>query len=122
MTLVVNGVNMIPYVFRGGFKWQRSDVDDAESGRNTLDAEMHRNRIATKRRLDITCKPLTLQEASVVLSAIMPVWVEVTYTDPQVGADVTMTMYSNNNPASFAFQGTDGKEYWNGITFPLIEK
>ena len=122
MTLVVNGVDMIPYVFRGGFKWQRSDVDDADSGRNTLDAEMHRNRIATKIRLDITCRPLTLAESSIVLSAIMPVWVQVTYTDPQLGADVTKTMYSNNNPASFAFQRSDGTEYWNGITFPLIER
>lgn len=121
MTLKINGVNITPYIAFRGLKWQRNDVEASDSGR-TLDALMHRNRVATKIRLDITCKPLTGEEASTVLSAIMPVYVTVEYYDPQQGAVVTKTMYSNNNPASYLIKKSDGLEYWDGIEFPLIEQ
>ena len=52
----------------------------------------------------------------------MPEWVTVTYYDPQVGNVVEKTMYSNNNPASYLMTKNDGTEWWDGITFPLIEK
>lgn len=121
MVLKIDGIDIVPYVAYGGFKWQRSDVEAVDAGRG-LDGELLRNRVATKIRLDITCKPLTTQEASAILTAILPEWVEVTYMDPQIGAEVTRTMYSNNNPASFLTRTFDGLEYWGGITFPLIEK
>lgn len=121
MTLTVNGVDMTPYAAYRGVKWQRSDMDAPGSGRG-LDGTLLRNRVATKIRLDVTCRPLTSKEASLVLTVILPEWVEVTYTDPQLGMDVTKTMYSNNNPASFLMQKPNGEEYWDGITFPLIEK
>ena len=120
MTLTVNGVNMLPYVAYQGLKWQRSDIEASDAGR-TMDGILHRGRVATKVRLDVTCRPLTSSEASIVLNAILPEWVTVTYTDPMSGT-VTKTMYSNNNPASFMLKKKDGREYWNGITFPLIEQ
>ena len=121
MVLTVNGVDLTPYVAFGGFKWQRSDIDAPNSGRS-LDGMMHRGRVATKIRLDITCRPLYSAEAKTVLSAILPEWVTVTYTDPMEGKDVTKTMYSNNNPASFSLKKRNGDELWGGITFPLIER
>lgn len=121
MTVVVNGVDLSPYIAYRGFKWQRSDIDSSDTGR-VLDGTLQRNRVATKTRLDITCRPLLASEAATVLTAIMPVWVQVRYHDPQEGGVVEKTMYSNNNPASFCIRQPDGKEYWDGITFPLIEK
>lgn len=121
MTLTIDGLDITPYIAFQGLKWQRNDVDSSETGR-TLDGVLHRKRVASKVRLDITCRPLLAAEASNVLTAIMPVFVQVTYYDPQLGRTVTKTMYSNNNPASFCLRKPDGKEYWNGITFPLIEK
>ena len=120
MVLTINGVDMMPYIFRQGFKWQRSDLDAPDSGR-TLDGVMHRGRVATKIRLDITCRPLKQSEANIVLNAIYPEWVSVTYTDPMLGL-VTKRMYSNNNPATFLVKHKDGTEWWGGITFPLIEE
>ena len=120
MTLTVNNVDMLPYVAYQGLKWQRADVEAPDAGR-TLDGILHRGRVATKIRLDITCRPMTASEASTVLNAILPEWVTVTYTDPMYGTR-TVTMYSNNNPASFLLQRADGTEWWNGITFPLIEQ
>lgn len=120
MTVTIGGIDMTPYIAKGGVKWQRSDLDAADSGR-TLDGIMHRGRVATKIRLDITCRPLTSYEASIVLNAIYPEFVTVTYTDPMSGV-VTKTMYSNNNPASFLMIDESNQEWWEGITFPLIEQ
>lgn len=120
MTFTINGVNIAPYVAFGGFAWKRNDIDSTQAGR-TLDGTAHRGRIAMKIRLDITCRPLTSAEASIVLNAILPEFVTVQYTDPMSGV-VTKTMYSNNNPASFMMKKPDGTEWWNGITFPLVEK
>ena len=120
MTLTIDGVDMTRYIAHRGVKWQRSDLDAPGSGR-ALDGKLMRSRIASKIRLDITCRPLTTEEAKLVLTAVMPQWVTVTYTDPQIGADVTKTMYSNNNPASYLFESAKGS-LWDGITFPLIEQ
>lgn len=120
MTFTIDGVDMVPFIALRGMKWQRSDVEAPDAGR-TLDGEMHRGRVATKIRLDVTCRPLKSDEASTVLNAILPEFVTVSYTDPMEG-NVSKTMYSNNNPASFLIQHKDGTEWWDGITFPLIEQ
>lgn len=120
MVFEIDGVNIVPYIAYGGVKWQRSDVDSEGAGRD-LNGDLRRNRVGTKYRLDVTCRPLSTEEAKIVLSLIMPEWVTVRYTDPQAGV-VTRTMYANNNPASFLMKKPGGKEYWGGITFPLIER
>ena len=120
MTLKIDGVDILPYVAHQGVKWQRSDLDGEGAGR-TMDGMMHRNRVATKIRLDITCRPLRSAEAQTVLQAILPEYVEVEYTDPMYGL-VIKTMYSNNIPASHMLLQQDGVEWWDGIAFPLIER
>ena len=120
MTLTVNGVDMLPYIATKGLKWQRNDVEASEAGR-TLDGVMHRGRVATKIRMDITCRPMTAAEAQIVLNAIYPQYVTVEYDDPMAGRR-SVTMYSNNNPASFLLCRGNGTELWEGITFPLIER
>ena len=116
-----NAVDMVPLVAHDdGFRWQRYDIDDPATGR-TLDGLMHRGRVATKIRLDIKCRPLTADELNTVLNAILPEYVTVTYTDPMYGI-VTKTMYSNNNPATHALWKPDGTEWWDGISFPLVER
>ena len=120
MTFKINNVDFSKYVASGGLKWSRNDIDSPNTGR-TLDGLMHRGRVATKIRLDITCRPLTASELSTLLNAILPEYVTVQYTDPMSGT-VTKTMYSNNNPASYLFQRPDGTEWWEGISFPLVER
>ena len=120
MILKINGVDILPYVAHQGIKWQRSDLDSSEAGR-TMDGVMHRGRVATKIRLDITCRPLRSEETQIVLNAILPEYVNVEYTDPMYGL-VMREMYANNNPATHMLIQEDGTEWWSGITFPLIEK
>ncbi len=112
-------VDITGYIAFGGLQWSRNDIDDPESGR-TLDGVMHRGRVATKIRLDITCRPLKASELSIVLNLIYPEYITVRYNDPMSG-QVTKTMYSNNNPASYCIKKPNGTEWWNGITFPLVE-
>ena len=86
-----------------------------------MDGLMHRERVGTKIRLDITCKPLLSNELMTVLNLIYPEYVTVEYDDPMYGR-VTKQMYSNNNPASYLIKKRNGREYWSGITFPLVER
>lgn len=120
MILTVNGVDIVPFIAEGGIKWTRSDIDAPNTGR-TMDGTMMRGRITTKIRLDITCIPLVASDLSTVLNAIYPEFVTVRYSDPMYGTRI-VTMYSNNNPASYLMKKPNGDEYWTGITFPLIER
>lgn len=120
MVLKINGTDFTDLVAYGGLKWQRYDVDGPDAGRS-MDSKMHRYRVGTKIRLDITCRLMTGTELSGLLNAILPEYVSVTYDDPMYGR-VTKTMYSNNNPASYQLKKRNGTEYWSGVTFPLIEQ
>lgn len=117
MILKINGVNMLPYIAQKGIKWQRNDLDGENAGR-TMDGTMHRERVTSKVRLDITCLPLSSADAQTVLGVIFPEYVDVEYTDPMYG-HVYKTMYSNNTPATYINTTTD---MWEGISFPLIER
>lgn len=119
MTLTIDGVDITPYIAYGGLKWTRSDVDDSQTGRD-MAGLMHRGRVATKIRLDITCRLLKQDEIAIVLNAILPEYVMVTYDDPMSGT-VTKKMYANNNPAVYQMKRPNGDELWSGVTFPLVE-
>lgn len=114
-------VDLVPYIAYNGLKWTFNSIDAPNSGRDTQDGLLYRAMVAVKIRLDITCRPLLAEEAEIVLQAIKPEWLEVRYFDVQEGAIVSKQMYTNNIPATFLIQrGT--KQYWSGITFPLIER
>jgi hypothetical protein len=117
MILKINGLDITPYIEQKGIKWTRNDLDGSNAGR-TMDGIMHRERVSSKVRLDITCLPLRSEDAAIVLNAIYPEYVEVEYIDPMYGR-VFKTMYSNNTPATFIDTVTD---LWEGISFPLIER
>jgi hypothetical protein len=84
MILKINGLDILPYIEQKGIKWTRNDLDGSNAGR-TMDGIMHRERVASKIRLDITCLPLKSEDASLILNAINPEYVEVEYTDPMYG-------------------------------------
>ena len=112
-------VNISEYIAYQGVKRSRNDVDGPEAGR-TLDAVMHRARVSTKMRYDITCRPLKTSELNTIETLIMPEYISVRITDPYYGT-VVKQMYSNNTSAGFCIRKKDGTEWWNGVTFPLIE-
>ena len=120
--ITIDGTDITKYIANQGVSWKRNDVDGPNAGR-TMSGLMVRDRVGTKIRLDITCRILTYDELQTLLNLIYPIFVEVSYDDPQFGP-VTKTMYSNNNEAQI-YRATDeslNDEYWQGIKFPLIEK
>lgn len=117
----IDGTDITNFIAYKGVQWKRNDIDGPNSGR-TLSGLMIRDRVATKIRLDITCRQLTLTEVRTLLNLLMPEFVSVTYDDPMDGV-VTRTMYANNNGAQFLFaKNNDTQEWWDNITFPLIER
>lgn len=120
MAFKINGVDITTFIEEDGIKWQRNDIEAADTGR-TLDATMYRGRVAIKIRLDVTCRPLYTAQANVVMQAILPEFVTVEYDDPLFGHR-TATMYSNNVPATTATIYPDGDALWQDITFPLVER
>jgi len=120
MTLTIGGVDITPFIAFKGLKYTLSDVDAPNAGRS-MDATMHRARVASKMRLDITCRPLKTTEVSTVLQAIYPEWVTVVYTDPRTGSNVSKTMYSNNRTVNFLMHKSD-HDLWMVESFPLVER
>ena len=121
MIFKIDDVDITPYIAFSGIKWSRNDVDGPNAGR-MQNAEMVRDRIATKYRWDITCRPLTAAEQSTVLQLIQPEFVYVTYTDPLDRITKTGVYYSNNFPSTFLIRRTNGEEIWTGLAFPLVER
>ena len=117
----IDGTDITHLIAYQGVQWKRNDIDGPSAGR-TLTGLMIRDRVATKIRLDITCRQLTLDEARMLLNLLMPEFVSVTYDDPMDGL-VTRTMYANNNGAQFLFaRDNDTKEWWDNVSFPLVER
>ena len=131
----INGTDITPYIAHQGVKWSRNDIDGPAAGRS-ISGLMIRDRVATKIRLDITCRPLKNDELKILLNLLLPEFIQVTYDDPMYGV-VTKTMYANNNPATFLFKRTfdvpdewwichdeapEPFEYWTDVTFPLVER
>ena len=120
MEVWINGLNITKYIAFQGVKWSRNDIDGPNAGRN-MEGTMIRDRVATKIRLDIKCRPLTNAEHQLLLNRLTPEFVTVMYDDPQDGR-VTRVMYANNNSSEFCIRKPDGTEYWHNVTFPLVEQ
>lgn len=133
--ITIDGVDITPYIAYQGVQWSRNDVDGPNAGR-TMNGLMIRDRVATKIRLDITCRPLKTDELRTLLNLIYPEFVTVVYEDPMQGL-VSKTMYANNNKAQFlqkyepeetdcqwicGKEPQDPYERWFNITFPLVER
>lgn len=121
MKLEVNGVDLVPYIVEDGYKVTRADGDSSDAGR-TMDYTMHRARIATKFRLDVELKPLLTADAEKVLKALMPEYVDVTYTNPWLGGTQVTIMYSNNNVATIDTSFGDKRDRWQIDAIALIER
>ena len=116
-----NWVDITPYIAFNGLKWSRNDVEAANAGR-MQNGDMQRDRVAIKYRWDVTCRPVTGAEQSLILTLIEPVYVSVKYLDPTTNTIQTATYYSNNIPSTFAIHQPNGTEIWTGLAFPLVQQ
>jgi hypothetical protein len=111
----INGVDLpTPSDFQVGIM----DLSKAErNARGTMIIE----RIATKRKLDISYAFLSRTELSQVLNAVSPVFFSVTYLDPQTDQYRTGSFYcGDRNAGMLDFQ--NGVPRYKDIKFDLIER
>lgn len=120
MIVKINGVDITPYIANQGVQYIRNDIDGPNAGR-ALDGTMYRDRVTVKDKWTITCRPLTGEECAKVMTLIYPEYINVTITNPRTNTERTFQAYSNNVPAQYLIK-KNGKDYWSGISFPLIER
>lgn len=125
LTLIINGVDFLPYLAEEGYAWTRNDVDSSNAG-ELQDGTVRRDRVIIRRKMIITVNKLDTATMSRLQQAILPQWVEVQFLCPLLGEVTTETFYSNNVAATAAKQHTlaDGTKevIWKGFSFPLIAK
>lgn len=102
------------------FSWGLQDVSDPSAGR-TLNALMHKNRIAQKRKLSLSWNHPTPQEAAAILQAFNPEYVRVRYPDALSGSNETRTFYTGDKSAPMKIWTVRNKRY-SQISFDIIER
>lgn len=118
----INGVDILKWIEQGGVKWQREDAESSKAGR-TMDATMHRARVAIKFRADVTCLDLNRADELQLMNLILPEYVTVETNLHPIYESQIATYYSNNVPTTLQLVDPDtGESVWSGITFPLIER
>lgn len=118
----INGVDILHYTEEKGIEWSRNDIDSSKAGR-TMDATMHRGRVAIKYKANIKCMPLCRTEEQTLMRLILPEFVTVeTNLHPLYDAHLAR-YYSNNVPSTISTVDPDtGESLWVGISFPLVEQ
>lgn len=97
-------------------------ISDQDLNSDTdANAELHRNRVAVKRKIDLEWGALEWNEISTLLKAIKDVFFKVTYPDPETGKYETKTMYVGDRTAPTCVV-EDGEIYWLGLKANLVEK
>lgn len=97
-----------------------SDLDASanRSGNGTL----YRDRIATKRTLNLSWAIMDYQDLSSLLNAVSPVFFPVTYVDPQLNGLTTKTFYVSDRNMGVAIKQHDNTYKWRGVSFSLVER
>lgn len=114
-TLIVNGVSVkAPKTMQVGIQ----DVD-GETGRNA-NGDMVRDRITTKRKIELEWGQLAQNEMQGLLHAVSPVFFDVSYPDPLSG-QVTKTFYVGDRTIPvYSFVNT--LKPWSGLKMNFIER
>jgi hypothetical protein len=96
-------------------------VQDLSKAERNARGTMIIERIATKRKLDLSWSYLTAAQLSTVLNAVSPVFFTVTYVDPVTNANRSATFYcGDRNVGMIDFRG--GVPRYKDVKFSLIER
>lgn len=106
-------------------QWGLMDISDKDTGR-TMDAKMHKNRVAQKRKLELSWPAVDASTASLILNAFNDETFDVTYFDAMEGGQATRTFYCGNRTAPVLmwvedFPGSGQRHLYESIRFDIIE-
>jgi hypothetical protein len=116
--ITVNGVELPD---PAEYTWGLQDVSASDAGR-TEDAMMHKNRVGQKRKLNLTWSGLEPADVALILQAVNPEYMEVSYPDAMSNSTETRTFYVGDRSAPIHWwYGTTGR-YYNRLSFNFIER
>lgn len=96
-------------------------IQDISKAERNANGTMIIERIATKRKIEISWKLLTAEDLSKVLMAVSPVLFSVTYPDPQEGTEQTGTFYAGDRNCGM-YDYRDGAARYKDVKFSMIER
>ena len=119
--LTVDGTNIAGYIKMDGFTWQRQDLDGDAAGRTTSGLTI-RDLVATKIRLDITCRELTGTERATLEGLLFAAEFLTVTCDDAIFRGSSRTMYCSAMSSGFSRRKANGTEYWKDAKFVLVER
>ena len=120
-SLTINGTEIAGYIKIDGLEWQRNDVDGSGAGR-TVTGKAIRDLIASKIRLDCTCRELTGIERTALEDLLFGAAFLTVASDDAIFRGVPRTMYCNAMSGGFSRRKRNGTEYWKDVKFVLVEQ
>ena len=114
----IKSVDAVEILAPSSYQWEREDLSNSSAGR-TEDGKMHKNRIGHKIAVSLGWQNVSTADASKILKAFEPEYVDVRYLDPQVGGFTTKTFYVGNRTAPL-YNSELG--VWSNISFKIIEQ
>ena len=116
--LQINGVALLA---PKSFKFSVMDLDGKTE--RTASGKMKRDRIATKRKLELEWGHLSDAEISSILNMVSPVFFQVTYPDALTGNQQTRTFYVGDRTApSYSWSPSLQRAKWEGLSMSFIEQ
>lgn len=96
-------------------------IQDLSKAERNAAGTMIIERIATKRKLELSYAYLDKSSLSTLLTAVSPVFFTVEYPDPQSGATRTGTFYCGDRKSGMMIFRS-GIPKWKDISFSLVER
>lgn len=115
--ITINGI-AVPAPDEYGVVISDLDASANRSGNGTL----YRDRVATKRTLNLSWAVMDYQDLSLLLNAVSSVFFPVTYIDPELNGLTTKTFYVSDRNAGIAIKQSDNTYKWKGVSFSLVER
>ena len=108
-------------------EWGLNDISSSDAGRvQDANMTMHKNRVAQKRKLQLSWTNPTIAQASAILQMVDPEYFFVRYLDPKSGGYQTREFYACDLSAPFrqiVVNDPDGtRSTVTSLSFNIIER
>ena len=117
MLITVNGVEL-PSPDTYEVTISDLDASASRSGNGTL----FRDRIAIKRTINLGWYLIDAEELSAILNAVSPVFVTVSYLDPETMSLKHGEFYASDRNQGVAMKQPDESYKWGNVSFSLVER
>lgn len=114
----IRSVNGVAVKSPSVYKWKGEDLSAADAGR-TEDGNMNKMRIGQIVGIELQWNKVSIQEASALLKAFDPEYIDVCYLDAKEGKYVTANFYVGDRSAPL-YNGELG--LWDNIAFNIIRR